>query len=611
MVGGGLGSSVLHQTYFLMPREDHHVKLPEFDFFLKEQECISLVKNCTSSKDFKQVHGQILKMGLFWSPFCASNLLATCALSDWGSMDYACSIFEELDDPGTYEFNTIIRGHIKEMNSVEALFMYVKMVERDVEPDNFTFPALLKACALSAALEEGMQIQGHVFKLGLEEDVYIQNSLINMYGKCGKIRDSCTVFEQMDQRTIASWSALISAHANLGMWGECLRLFGQLMKCEGCLKAEESVLVSVLSACTHLGALDVGRYVHGYLLRNLSGLNPIVETSLIDMYVKCGYLEKGLHLFRRMATKNQRSYSVIISGLALHGCGREALNIFSQMLEVGLEPDDVVYVSVLSACSHAGLVQEGLKFFDRMRFQHRIEPRIQHYGCLVDLMGRAGMLNKALELIKSMPVEPNDVVWRSLLSACKVHQNVELGEIAAKKLFNLHSQNASDYLTLSNMYAQSQRWPEMASIRTRMVQDKIVQEPGSSSVQVKRKLYKFVSQDMSYPQCKGVYEMLHQMEWQLKFEGYSPDTSQILLDVDEEEKRQRLSTHSQKLAIAFALIHTSQHSPIRIVRNVRMCSDCHTYTKLISMIYEREIIVRDRNRFHHFKDGICSCGDYW
>ncbi|KAI5656392.1 hypothetical protein M9H77_25185 [Catharanthus roseus] len=605
-----VGTSVLHQTHFFMPQDDY-AKNPEFDFSSKEQECISLIKKCRSLMDFKLVHGQILKLGFLWSSFCASSLLATCALSDWGSMDYACSIFQNIDDPGIFEFNTIIRGHIKEMNLEDALYMFVEMLEREVEPNNFTFPALLKACARLTALEEGMQIHGQVLKLGLEEDVYIQNSLINMYGKCGQIRDSCMVFQQMDQKTIASWSALISAHANLGMWNECLRLFRLILNCEDSWRAEESVLVSVLSACTHLGALDLGRSVHGYLLRNLSGFNVIVETSLIDMYVKCGCLEKGLSLFQRMTKKNQKSYSVIISGLALHGWGQEALNIFSQMLEEGLEPDDVVYVSVLSACSHAGLVKEGLEFFDRMRFQHAIEPTIQHYGCLVDLMGRAGKLSEAFELIKNMPMEPNDVTWRSLLSACKTHQNVKLGEIAANKLFKLQSHNASDYLTLSNMYAQAQKWQEMASIRTRMGEQKIVQEPGSSSVEVKRKLYKFVSQDKTYPQCEGVYEMLHQMEWQLKFEGYSPDISQVLGDVDEEEKRERLKNHSQKLAIAFALIQTSQNSHIRIVRNVRMCSDCHTYTKLISIIYEREITVRDRNRFHHFKDGICSCRDYW
>lgn len=604
-----VGTSVLYQSHLMILQEDYS-KIPEVDLALKEQECISLMKRCRSLRDFKQVHGHIVKLGLIWSSFCASNLVATCAVSDWSSMDYACSIFREIDDPGTFEFNTVIRGLIKEMNLEEALYMYLEMLEAGVEPDNFTYPALLKACALLKALNEGMQIHGHVFKYGQEADTFVQNSLINMYGKCGEIRDSCVVFEQMDEKTIASWSALISAHANTGMWSECLRLFCD-MNSEGCWRAEESVLVSALSACTHLGALDLGRCIHCYLVRNINGLNVIVETSLIDMYVKCGCLEKGLCLFERMVNKNQMSYSVMISGLALHGCGKEALKVFSQMIEEGLEPDDVVYVGVLSACSHAGLVEEGLRFFDTMRFEHGIEPTIKHYGCMVDLMGRAGMLNEALELIKSMPMEPNDVLWRSLVSACKVHFNVELAEIAAKHLFQLNSHNASDYLTLSNLYARAQRWQDVALTRTRLAEEGLEQEPGSSSVEVKRKMFKFVSQDKLHPQCEGVYEMLHQMEWQLKFEGYSPDTSQVLLDVDEEEKIQRLRSHSQKLAIAFALIHTSQHSPIRIVRNVRMCSDCHTYTKLISTIYEREITVRDRNRFHHFKNGTCSCGDYW
>ncbi|XP_027067570.2 pentatricopeptide repeat-containing protein At1g31920-like [Coffea arabica] len=604
-----VGTSVLYQSHFMTPQEDHS-RIPESDFTLKEQECIAFVKRCKSLRDMKVVHCQIVKLGLIWSSFCASNLVATCALSDWGSMDYACSIFRQIDDPGTFEYNTVIRGLIKEMSLVEALFMYLEMLESGVEPDNFTYPAVFKACALLRTLEEGMQIHGHVFKLGFQEDLFVQNSLINLYGKCRDIRNSRMVFEQMDQKTIASWSALVSAHANLGMWSECLGIFAD-MNSEGCLRAEESVLVSVLSACTHLGALDLGRSVHCYLIRNMSGLNVIVETSLMDMYMKCGCLEKGLCLFERMANKNQMSYSVMISGLAMHGCGQEALRVFSQMLEEGLPPDDVIYVGVLSACSHAGLVEEGLRCFNKMKYENGIKPTIQHYGCMVDLMGRAGMLNEALELVNGMPMVPNDVLWRGLLTACKIHSNVELAEVAAKNLFQLNSHNASDYLTLSNLYAKAQRWEDVASTRTRLAEEGLNQEPGSSSVEVKREVFKFVSQDKSHPQWESVYEMLHQMEWQLKFEGYSPDTSQVSLDVDEEEKRQRLSTHSQKLAIAFALIHTSQHSPIRIVRSVRMCSDCHTYTKFISTIYEREITVRDRNRFHHFKNGTCSCGDYW
>ncbi|XP_050377443.1 pentatricopeptide repeat-containing protein At1g31920 [Argentina anserina] len=604
------GTAVLnHQTHLLLPPKDQPGS-HELHFRLKEQESFSLLKRCKNMEELKQVHSHILKLGVICDSFVAGNLVATCALAAWGSMDYACSIFDQIEEPGSFVCNTMIKGHVKASNWDQALLVYCEMLERGVGPDNFTYPVVLKACAWLEAIEEGMQIQGHVFKLGLEDDVFVQNSLISMYGKCGKLQLSCGVFEQlMDQKSVASWSAIIAAHANLGLWSECLKLFGDMRK-EG-LRAEESTLVSVLSACTHLGALDLGRCCHGFLLRNINALNMVVETSLIDMYVKCGCLDKGLNLFQKMIKKNKLSYTVVICGLAIHGHGREALELYSEMFREGLRPDDVVHVGVLRACNYAGLVEEGLQCFNRMKYEHEIQPTIQHYGCLVDLMGRAGQLEEAMKLINGMPISPNDVIWRSLLSSCRIHKNLEIGEIAANKLFQLNTHNPSDYVVLSNMYAQAQRWDNVARIRTEMTSKRLAQTPGSSLVEVNREVHKFVSQDMSHPQCKRIYEMIHQMEWQLRFEGYSADTTQVLLDVDEEEKRERLKYHSLKLAIAFALIHTSQESPIRIVRNLRMCSDSHTYTKFISMIYQRQITVRDRNRFHHFKDGICSCRDYW
>ncbi|KAK8983239.1 hypothetical protein V6N11_057988 [Hibiscus sabdariffa] len=584
------GTSVLQRTNFFSPPADPP-QSSDLNLRLKEQHCLSLLKSCKNLEEFKQAHAQIVKWGFFWNSFSASNLVAACALSDWGSMDYACSIFRQIDDPGTFEFNTMIRAYVKDMNFGEALAFYCEMLERGAEPDNFTYPALFKACAWLKAKEEGMQIHGHAFKLGFENDVYVQNSLINMYGKCGQIEHASAVFEQMDEKSVASWSAIIAAYAGLGMWSECLMVFGN-MSGEGCWRPEESTLVTLLSACTHLSALDLGKCTHGALLRNISELNVIVQTSLIDMYVKCGCLEKGLSLFHRMAERNQMSYTVMISGLAMHGHGEEALRIYSMMLEEGLEPDDVVYVGVLSACSHAGLVNEGFECFARMESEHRIEPTVQHYGCMVDLMGKAGMINEALEFINSMPIKPNDVVWRSLLGACRVRCNLEIGEIAAKHLFQLNSQNPGDYVILSNMYAQAEKWSEVAKIRMEMARKGLNQVPGFSLVEVGGIIHKFVSQDTSHPRCKSIYDMIHQMEWQLKFEGYTPDTSQVLLDVNEEEKIQRSKGHSQKLAIAFALIHTSKGTPIRIATNLRMCNDCHTYTKLISIIYEREITVR-------------------
>lgn len=602
-------STAINPTHVLLPPKD---QVPEFNSKSSEQECLALLKRCKNLEEFKLVHAKILKWGLLCNSFCASNLVASCALSEWGSVQYACSVFRQILEPQVFDYNTMIKAQVKDLNFDEALTLYVEMLERGIEPDNFTYPAVLKACAQLRALEEGIQIHSDVLKFGLACDIYVQNSLISFYGKCKKVELARSIFEQMEDNSVASWSAIIAAHASVGLWSDCLMLFREMNRL-GSWRAEESILVSVISSCTHLGFLDLGRSTHGALLRNIAELNVIVQTSLVDMYVKCGCLEKGLSLFRNMKRKNRLSYSVMISGLAMHGQGREALRVFLEMLEERLKPDEAVYVGILNACNHAGLIEEGLRLFKEMRTEHNVEPAVQHYGCMVDLLGRAGKVHEALELARSMAIMPNEIIWRSLLSACKVHGQLEIGEIAANEIFKLDRvcHSPGDYLALLSLYAQAQRWDDVARIWSVMAKKGISQNPGFCSIEVNRRVYTFVSQDMNPSQCQGVYEMIHQMEWQLKFEGYLPDTSPVLIDAGEEEKRERLKGHSQKLAIAFALIHTSQGSPIRIARNLRMCVDCHTYTKYISVIYKREITVRDRNRCHHFRDGTCSCRDYW
>ncbi|XP_008788534.2 pentatricopeptide repeat-containing protein At1g31920 [Phoenix dactylifera] len=545
--------------------------------------------------EFRKVHAQYIKLGLDRVPRHAGDLLSACALSDWGSMDYACSIFLSLDDPGTFDFNTMIRAHVKDNDPEAALLLYKETQERIVRPDNFTFPFALKACAQLSAAGEGMQIHGHVTKLGFQCDIFVQNSLIYMYGKCGEINLCCRVFKQMgSDRTVASWSAILAAHTRMGLWNECLKLFA-MMTAEG-LRADESSMVSALSSCAHLGTYDLGRSIHCSLLRNISGLNVIVQTSLIDMYLKCGCLEKGMAIFDRMPQRNKWTFSAVISGLAMHGDGEKVLQILSNMLKEGIEPDEAIYVGVLSACSHAGLLEDGFWCFDQMRLEHRIIPNAQHYGCMVDLISQAGKLNEAYEMIRSMPMGPTDVAWRCLLNACKIHGNLELAECAHKNLMQLDVHNAGDHIILSNMYAEAQRWDDAARIRAEMADRGVLQVPGYSRVEVKGRMHTFVSHDKSHPKNDEVYEMLHQMEWQLRFEGYTPDTSLV---------------HSQKLAIAFSLVNTSYGTLIRVVTNLRMNKECHTYTALISKIFEREIIIRDHNRFHCFRQGACSCGGYW
>ncbi|XP_074264647.1 pentatricopeptide repeat-containing protein At1g31920 [Silene latifolia] len=598
-----------HQAQLLLPKEDYPQKR-DISIRLREQECVSLLNKCKSVAELKQVHGNVLKLGYFWNSFCVSNFISVCALSKWCNMDYASSVFNQIDDPDTFQFNTMIRGHTNNGAFQESLSLLLVMLETGILPDNFTYPFVLKVCASLSLVKLGRQIHGQVCKFGLRSDVFVQNSLINMYGKCGDIRDSCAVFQETEWKTVASWSALIASHANLGMWWECVELFWKMME-QGSCRAEESILVSLISACSHLGALDLGKSIHGYLLRNFRGLNAIIQTSLIDMYLKCGSIEEGLIVFNSMSTKNQWTYSTMISGLAIHGQGAEAILLFSEMLEKGIKPDGVLYLGVLSACRHAGLVKEGLQFFNKMRLEHQIRPEIQHYGCMIDLLGRAAMFDEAFNLIETMEMPPNDVVWRTLLSAATGHQNLEVSERVAKELVQLDSQNAGDYIKIANMYAKGQNWSDSANVRT-MVSDKgLDQVPGISLVEVKRKVYTFVSQDKSNRNWEEIYEMIDEMEWQLKFEGYIPDISEVAHNVNDEEKRQRLRYHSQKLALAFALLRTPKSTVIRIVRNVRMCRDSHTYTKLISGIYVRKIVVRDRNRFHHFKDETCSCRDYW
>ncbi|KAJ6833994.1 pentatricopeptide repeat-containing protein [Iris pallida] len=578
-----------------------------------------LLHRVASMEEFKQAHARFVKLGQL-DRVGGGDLLSACALSAWGSLAHARSIFDALDERGAFHFNTMIRAYVDSSDPNTALCLYQEMVEQDVEPDGFTFPFALKACALlSSAVGEGAQLHASAIKFGFGADAYAQNGLISLYGRRGEIELSRKVFEQLgSNRTVASWSALLAAHARAGLWGECLRLFSSMTTTDrGGMRPDESSIVSALSSCARLGALRAGRSIHSSLERNFAGLNVAVRTALLDMYMKCGCPEKGMLVFDSMRDKNAWAYGVLISGLAAHGAGEKALEAFEEMSrDDGIEPDDAVFVGVLSACSRAGLVEEGLRRFDRMRLERRVEPNAQHYGCVVDLLGRAGKLDDALALVKSMPVGlPTDVAWRSLLSACKVHGNLELAECAMRSLVELGCAKAGDYVILSNMYSKMRRWDDAARVRTEMADLGLSQVPGVSRVEVKGRVYTFVSQDRSHPRCDGVYEMLYQMEWQLRFEGYKPDTSEVssLLGAadDEAEKLQVVCRQSQKLAIAFALLNTSQGEPIRVFTNLRMSSECHAYTKLISKIFDRDVVVRDRNRFHRFRQGSCSCQDFW
>uniref|UniRef100_UPI0040747504 Synthetic PPR-DYW protein n=1 Tax=synthetic construct TaxID=32630 RepID=UPI0040747504 len=572
-----------------------------FPFVLKA--CASL----SSLKEGKQIHGHVIKSGFESDVYVQSALIDMYAKC--GELEDARKVFDEMPERNVVSWNAMISGYAQNGQSEEALELFREMQQEGIKPSEFTFCSVLSACASLGSLEMGKQIHGYVIKSGFESIVFVGNALIDMYAKCGSIEDARKVFDEMPERTVVSWTAMISGYAQNGQSEEALELFREMQR-EG-VKPDEVTLPSVLSACANLGALEQGKQIHAYVIKSGFESDVFVGSALIDMYAKCGSIEDARKVFDKMPERDVVSWNAMIAAYAQHGHGKEALQLFQQMQQEGVKPSEVTFTSILSACSHAGLVDEGHHYFESMSPDYGITPRVEHYGCMVDLLGRAGRLDEAEDLIKSMPFQPNVVVWGTLLGACRVHGDVERGERAAERILELDPESAAPYVLLSNIYAAAGRWDEAAKVRKLMKERGVKKEPGCSWIEVNNKVHEFVAGDKSHPQTKEIYAELERLSKQMKEAGYVPDTKFVLHDVEEEEKEQLLCYHSEKLAIAFGLISTPPGTPLRIIKNLRVCGDCHTATKFISKIVGREIVVRDANRFHHFKDGVCSCGDYW
>jgi pentatricopeptide repeat protein len=312
-----------------------------------------------------------------------------------------------------------------------------------------------------------------------------------------------------------------------------------------------------------------------------------------------------------MRKKDIVVWNAAISGLAMSGHVKAAFGLFGQMEKSGIEPDGNTFVGLLCACTHAGLVDEGRQYFNSMERVFTLTPEIEHYGCMVDLLGRAGFLDEAHQLVKSMPMEANAIVWGALLGGCRLHRDTQLVEVVLKKLIALEPWHSGNYVLLSNIYAASHKWEEAAKIRSIMSERGVKKIPGYSWIEVDGVVHQFLVGDTSHPLSEKIYAKLGELAKDLKAAGYVPTTDHVLFDIEEEEKEHFIGCHSEKLAVAFGLISTAPNDKILVVKNLRVCGDCHEAIKHISRIAGREIIVRDNNRFHCFTDGLCSCKDYW
>ncbi|PSR89670.1 Pentatricopeptide repeat-containing protein [Actinidia chinensis var. chinensis] len=448
---------------------------PNGHFSPKEQNLLSLFKHCLTMKHVKQIHAHLVQTGLDQDLYLTGKIIVFCAASECGSMDYAVSVFENMGSPDGFIWNTMIRGFGR-TNQVEKVFgYYKKMQEKDLVTDNFTLSFLLKVCGQVGSVCLGKQLHCCTLKHGLEIHVFVRNTLVHMYGMLRDNETARQLFEEITEPDLVAWNTIIDCHVHCGKYRQALELFSRMLRSG--IEPDEATLVVTVAACSASGAFEFGRWVHSFVSQS-----PLVDTvsvcnALIDMYAKCGAVEEGYNIFKKMMKRNIVSWSTMILGLAIHGHADEALVLFSKLLEEKLEtPNDVTFLGVLCACSHRGMVEEGRMYFESMRKDYDIQPTIKHYGCMVDILGRAGLVEEAYRLIMGMPMECNAIVWRTLLAACRVHGNVELGEQVTRHLLDLERDNSSDYILLANMYASAGQWDDVARVRKSMT-DRGVQKP--------------------------------------------------------------------------------------------------------------------------------------
>ncbi|XP_057857503.2 putative pentatricopeptide repeat-containing protein At3g13770, mitochondrial [Cryptomeria japonica] len=568
---------------------------------------LSICASLEALEQGEQIHTHVIKCGFDSSIFVGSVLVDM--YGKCGSVENARLILDTMPERNTISWTAMIAGYAQHEHGQEALELFQYMQSTGMKQDHLTFASVLSACASLVALENGRQIHAHMVKTGFDSNVSVGNSLVTMYAKCASIGDASRIFNKMSERNLISWNAMIAGYARGGLGEETLQLFNQIQRSG--LKADLFTFPSTVSACAGLANLEEGKQVHAQIIKTGFDADVSMQNAIVTLYAKCGSIVDALKEFNNISERNVISWNAMIAGYAQHGYGKEALQLFDQMHQEDIIANHITFVGVLSACSHVGLVDEGRNYFYSMECEYNMLPRFEHYACMVDLLGRAGQLNEAEEFINQMPFEPDALVWRTLLGACKVHGNLLLGERAAQALIEIEPQDSATYVLLSNIYAKAGRTNDAEKVRKVMKDRGVKKEPGRSWIQIKSKVHAFFAGDRSHLQSEEIYALLERLTQEMQAAGHIPENIFFLYDTDKEEKDPAINYHSEKLAIAFGLISTTPGTTIRVMKNLRMCGDCHVATKFISKFVSREIVVRDANRFHHFRDGMCSCGDYW
>lgn len=531
------------------------------------------------------------------------NMYAKC-----DCLDEAREVFDKMPAKDMVTWTALITGYSQNDRPEDALVLFPQMLRLELKPNQFTFSSLLKAAGYRNDEREGEQIHGYCLKYGYASNVYVGSALVDLYCRFGRISKAYFVFDRLVEKNEVSWNSLIAAHARKGEGDKALQIFQKMQRDD--YKPTHFTYSSIFSVCASTGSLEQGKWIHAHMLKSGLKLIAYIGNTLLDMYAKSGSFGDAIRVFDRLVKPGVVSWNSMLTAYAQHGFGLKSLEQFEKMMKSGIEPNSVTFLCVLTACSHGGLLEKGQHYFEMMK-KYNIEPDVSHYVTMVDLLGRAGQLDRAKKFITEMPVEPTAAIWGALLGACRMHNKMELGAYAAERVFELDPYDSGPHIILYNIYASSGKWAEASKVRKFMKEIGVKKEPACSWVEIENSVHMFVANDESHPLKNEIHKMWEKISEKIKEIGYVPDTSHVLLFVDEQEREAKLQYHSEKLALAFALLKTPPGSTIRIKKNIRVCGDCHSAFKFASVVVEREIILRDKNRFHHFHHGSCSCGDYW
>ncbi|XP_074343975.1 pentatricopeptide repeat-containing protein At3g63370, chloroplastic [Apium graveolens] len=524
-------------------------------------------------------------------------------------IDYMNSVFDRLLFKDDISWATILAGYVQNNCYLKAIQIFREALIKRVNVDSMIIGSILQACSGLNCISLVKELHGYTIRRKIS-DIVLENTFLDLYGGCRYVDYALHCFESMKVKDVVSWTSMISCYIDNQQANEGLSLFISMIAAG--IESDSIALVSALSAAADLSALRKGKEIHGFLIRKGFIKEGFVAGSLVDMYACCGAVQSSWKVFSCVDDKDLILWTTMIDAYGMHGYGETAIRVFQMMVDEKIHPDHISFLALLYACSHSALVDEGRRYFKRMICEYKLEPWPEHYVCLVDMLARANQLDEAFQFVEGMEVEPTAAVYCALLNACHIHHNKERSDLAAKKLLELDPWDSGNYVLISNVYASQGRWDNAEEVRAKMKEKGLTKDPACSWIEVGNNVHTFMAGDRSHPESDKIHRKLANITKRLEIEGgYVAQTKFVLHNVDEKEKVKMLHGHSERLAIAYGLLQNSNRTPIRIAKNLRICDDCHTFSKLVSKLYGCEIIARDANRFHHFVNGVCSCGNFW